>query len=34
VRADSVSQLSEAGWRALVDHGIRTVIDLRGDHER
>ena len=34
VRADSVHQLSEAGWQALVDHGIRTVIDLRGDHER
>jgi protein-tyrosine phosphatase len=34
VRSDSVSQLSEAGWRALVDHGIRTVLDLRGDHER
>ena len=34
VRADSVSQLSEEGWRALVGHGIRTVIDLRGDHER
>jgi protein-tyrosine phosphatase len=34
VRADSVSQLSEEGWRALVDYGIRTVLDLRGDHER
>jgi protein-tyrosine phosphatase len=34
VRADSISQLSEAGWRALVEHGVRTVIDLRGDHER
>jgi protein-tyrosine phosphatase len=34
VRADSVSQLSDAGWRALVDYGIRTVLDLRGDHER
>jgi protein-tyrosine phosphatase len=33
-RADSVRQLSEAGWRALVDHGVRTVIDLRGHHER
>jgi len=33
VRADSVRQLSDAGWRALVDHGIRTVIDLRGDQE-
>lgn len=34
MRADSVRLLSEDGWRALVDHGIRTVIDLRGDHER
>ncbi len=34
VRADSVRQLSAEGWRALVDHGIRTVIDLRGDDER
>jgi protein-tyrosine phosphatase len=34
VRADSVRQLSAEGWQALVDHGIRTVIDLRGDHER
>jgi protein-tyrosine phosphatase len=34
VRSDSVSQLSEAGWEALAAHGIRTVIDLRGDHER
>lgn len=34
VRADSVRQLSDEGWRALVDHGVRTVIDLRGDHER
>jgi len=34
VRADSVHQLSQDGWQALVDHGIRTVIDLRGDHER
>jgi protein tyrosine/serine phosphatase len=34
VRADSVRQLSDEGWRALVDHGVRTVIDLRGEHER
>lgn len=34
VRADSVHQLSDEGWQALVDHGIRTVIDLRGEHER
>jgi len=34
VRADSVRQLSDEGWQALVDHGVRTVIDLRGDDER
>ena len=34
VRADSVSQLSEAGWEALVAYGIHTVLDLRGEHER
>jgi protein-tyrosine phosphatase len=34
VRADSVSQLSDTGWAALVEHGVRTVVDLRGDHER
>jgi protein tyrosine/serine phosphatase len=34
VRADSVRQLSDDGWRALVEHGIRTVVDLRGDDER
>jgi protein tyrosine/serine phosphatase len=34
VRADSVSQLSDRGWRALVDYGVRMVLDLRGDHER
>jgi protein-tyrosine phosphatase len=34
VRADSVSQLTQAGWEALVEYGVRTVLDLRGDHER
>jgi protein-tyrosine phosphatase len=34
VRADSVGQLSPEGWETLVAYGIRTVIDLRGDHER
>jgi protein-tyrosine phosphatase len=34
VRADSVHQLSEAGWEALVGYGVRTVLDLRGEHER
>jgi protein tyrosine/serine phosphatase len=34
VRSDSVRQLSDDGWRALVNHGIGLVVDLRGDHER
>lgn len=34
VRADSVRQLSGEGWRALVDYGIRTVVDLRLPSER
>jgi len=29
VRADSVRKLSPSGWDALVDHGIRTIVDLR-----
>lgn len=33
VRADSVRQLSSEGWRALAEHGVRTVIDLRSDRE-
>jgi protein-tyrosine phosphatase len=34
VRADKVGRLTEEGWQALVDYGIRTVIDLRTDGER
>jgi len=33
VRADSVRRLTDTGWAALLDYGIRTVVDLRGDHE-
>jgi protein-tyrosine phosphatase len=33
VRADSVRQLSDAGWKAAVDYGVRTVVDLRMDQE-
>ena len=33
VRADSIRRLSDAGWEAAVDYGIRTAIDLRGEHE-
>jgi protein-tyrosine phosphatase len=34
VRADSLRQLSREGWAALVDYGVRTIIDLRTDGER
>jgi protein-tyrosine phosphatase len=33
VRADSVRKLSDAGWEALVDHGVRTIVDLRFESE-
>ena len=29
VRADSIRQLSDEGWDALVAYGIRTIVDLR-----
>lgn len=34
VRSDAVDRLTAAGWAALLDHGIRTIIDLRNDDER
>jgi protein-tyrosine phosphatase len=34
VRADSVRQLSDEGWAALVDYGVTTIVDLRSDEER
>jgi protein-tyrosine phosphatase len=34
VRADNARYLSEAGWKAAVDHGVRTVLDLRLSEER
>lgn len=33
VRADSVRQLSDEGWEALVDYGVKTVVDLRANEE-
>lgn len=33
MRADSVQHLTEAGWDALVDYGIRTIVDLRRHDE-
>jgi hypothetical protein len=34
VRSDNPHHLSDAGWRALVEHGVRRVVDLRWDEER
>ena len=33
VRADALDGLESAGWGALWDHGVRTIIDLRNDDE-
>ncbi|HEX5449887.1 MAG TPA: tyrosine-protein phosphatase [Gaiellaceae bacterium] len=33
VRADNIRFLSDEGWQALVDHGVRRVVDLRFAHE-
>jgi protein tyrosine/serine phosphatase len=33
VRADSVRELSDEGWQALVDYGMKTVVDLRTNEE-
>jgi protein tyrosine/serine phosphatase len=33
VRSDSPAGLTEAGWAALWEHGVRTVVDLRNDDE-
>ncbi|MFI2607337.1 tyrosine-protein phosphatase [Kitasatospora sp. NPDC018619] len=29
VRADNLDRLTAEGWEALLDHGVRTVVDLR-----
>ncbi len=34
VRADNATFLSEDGWRALADYGVRRVLDLRSAGER
>jgi protein-tyrosine phosphatase len=33
VRADSIRQLTDEGWTAAVDYGVRTIVDLRTDVE-
>jgi protein-tyrosine phosphatase len=34
VRGDAPDRLTDAGWEALLAHGIRTIVDLRNDDER
>jgi protein tyrosine/serine phosphatase len=34
IRSEAVDRLTPAGWRALREHGVRTIIDLREDDER
>jgi protein tyrosine/serine phosphatase len=34
IRSDSVRTLSEAGWDALVAHGVARIVDLRSHGER
>jgi protein-tyrosine phosphatase len=29
LRADSIRKLSDAGWQALLDHGVSCIVDLR-----
>ena len=33
VRADSIRGLTDRGWQALLDYGVRSAVDLRGDEE-
>lgn len=33
VRADALDRLSRRGWSSLEAYGIRTIVDLRNDHE-
>jgi hypothetical protein len=33
VRADSIRGLTDTGWNALLDYGVGSAIDLRGEHE-
>jgi protein tyrosine/serine phosphatase len=33
IRADSVRRLTDAGWEAVVDYGVGTIVDLRTDEE-
>ena len=34
VRSDSTALLTDAGWQALVDYGVTSIVDLRTPEER
>jgi protein tyrosine/serine phosphatase len=34
VRADNIPSLTDDGWRALADHGVTRIVDLRWPEER
>ena len=34
MRGDAPGRLTEAGWGALIEHGVQTIIDLRNADER
>jgi protein-tyrosine phosphatase len=34
IRGDAPDRLTPAGWEALRDYGVRTIVDLRNDDER
>jgi protein-tyrosine phosphatase len=34
VRSERPDELTPAGWQALAAYGVRTIVDLRNDHER
>ncbi|MDQ3992731.1 MAG: tyrosine-protein phosphatase, partial [Actinomycetota bacterium] len=33
VRADLIRRLTDSGWQALVEYGVRTIVDLRFQEE-
>jgi len=33
VRADNIRKLTDGGWQALADHGVRRIVDLRWPEE-
>lgn len=34
IRSDSIGALTDAGWRALADHGVVRIVDLRWPEEQ